>query len=45
MGAARTVFVWNMDEAPFIKLEFWEMTHRLASYIHRDIYNMGAWHK
>lgn len=32
MGATRTVFVWNMDEAPFIKLEFWEMTHGLASY-------------
>lgn len=32
MGAARTVFVWDMDEAPFIKLEFWEMTHGLASY-------------
>lgn len=32
VGAAGTVFVWNMDEAPFIKLEFWEMTHGLASY-------------
>lgn len=32
VGATRTVFVWNMDEAPFIKLEFWEMTHGLASY-------------
>lgn len=32
MGAAWTVFVWNIDEAPFIKLEFWEMTHVLASY-------------
>lgn len=32
VGAARPVFVWNMDEAPFIKLEFWEMTHGLASY-------------
>lgn len=32
VGATGTVFVWNMDEAPFIKLEFWEMTHGLASY-------------